>query len=464
MAYDKKPKRHKKYSVKEKSEIVKKFRENLDKIFEPKKSLDYVQMLVRSQIESKGYIDLKLSDHISPYLVGEALLSLNRNSSRGLDRIDIYYRIKQGIRVCRAIARRVQRKKYSPAPYKIIEILKDPDDPTNTRKIGIFSTTEKTIQYLLKSILEPIYEPEFLPNSFAYRPGKSPERALEYLSERLKAEDHRLCIKIDIKKYFDSIDHKPLLRILEEKVKSPEIISYVESFLKSSRLEKYHYIENSRGTPQGSVLGPLLSNIYLHEILDKLVIENFPHIEFVRFADDIVFFTKTREEADKLLFFVKSSLINYNLGISDKITKTIYDLEKEEVYFLGYKIYKDLNGIQISVNEMRIIERCEKYLNIFYLTITKYKDYSVIDLRKCNQEQITKIIRRTSIYHQIDRFIDSIQKYSNKTYDQSNILIEELEKVKLELKEILFNNITERKDIWNVIHYFENRIKKLVLI
>ncbi|PJZ23958.1 hypothetical protein CH352_00880 [Leptospira hartskeerlii] len=458
MANEIKQRKLKKYSIEEKTKIVTTFRDQIRNIYDPEKCIKSVQSIIKSLLSTQGYINLEISKFVSPYMIGEALIRLNRNSSRGLDEIDIYHRMKKGIRVCRAISKRVQNGKYSPSPYKIIEFVKDPSDPSRTRKIGIFSTTEKVIQTLLKCILEPIYEPEFLSNSFAYRPGKSPQKAFEWLSEGLKSGDYKYCIKIDIKKYFDSIDHEPLLRILEEKVKSPEILSYIEEFLKSSKLEKYQFIENSRGTPQGSVLGPLLSNIYLHEILDKPVKDNFPEILFVRFADDIIFFSKSKEETFKLLRFVTVNLKKYNLGISDKIRKLLFDLEKDEIHFLGYTISKTDKGIQITPNEMRIIERCEKYLNIFYETISTYKDDSVIDLREYKQEEIPVSVRNINIFYLIDRFKSSIQLYRNQYSDESNILTNKLEEVKLELKTLLFNNITDRKRIWDVIHYYENRM------
>ncbi|TGM97303.1 reverse transcriptase domain-containing protein [Leptospira dzoumogneensis] len=450
----------KKYTTSEKTKIAKTFRDQLKEIYDPEKCIKSLQNIIKSLLATQGYINLEISKFISPYMIGEALLLLNRKSSHGLDGIDIYHRMKRGIRVCKAISKRIRKGKYAHAPYKIIEFAKDLSDPSRTRKIGVFSTTEKVVQSLLKAILEPIYEPLFLPNSFAYRPGKSPYKALEYLSERLKSRDYRYCIKIDIKKYFDSIDHEPLLRILEEKVKSPEILSYVEAFLKSSKLEKNQFIENSRGTPQGSVLGPLLSNIYLHEILDKPVTVEFPEIQFVRFADDIVFFSTTKDEAFKLLRFVVGNLKKYNLGISDKIRKLLFDLDKDEIHFLGYTISKTDNGIKITPNEMRIIERCEKYLNIFYETISKYKDHSVIDLREYKQEDIPVTVRNVNIFFQIDRFKSAIQQYRNQITDESNILTNKLKDVLVELKQFLFSNITNRRRIWDVIHYYENRMYK----
>lgn len=93
----------------------------------------------------------------------------------------------------------------------------------------------------------------------------------------------------------------------------------------------------------------------------------------------------------------------------------------------------------------------------FYITISKYKDYSVIDLREYEPKEIPKTVREASIFYQIDRFYSSIQQYRNE-FDQSNMLTRELEKVKVELKEMLFRYITEKRNIWNVIHYFENRM------
>ncbi|MCG6192304.1 reverse transcriptase/maturase family protein [Leptospira sp. FAT2] len=450
-------KRCKEYTLKEKTEIVKKFREKLEEIKDTEKCLESIQELVVSQIQNQGFIDFNISDHVSPYVIGQALLKLNRKSVRGLDGVDIYNRLKQGVRVCKAISKRIEKGFYHPGAYKVVEFVKDPSEPSNLRRIGIFSTTEKVIQRLLKDILTPIYEPLFLSNSFAYRPAKSTFLATEYISKSLSLDKFRFCVKIDIKKYFDSIDHDNIVRILSEKVKSPEIIRYIEEYLKSSKLDRDEYIENSRGTPQGSVLGPELSNIYLHYVLDKPISEEYPEVDFVRFADDIVFFTKTKEDALKLHRFIISRLNEYKLDISNKIHQYLFDLDKEEVHFLGFTIKKENNTYRVIPNERRIIDKCQKFSNILYETLSKYGDLSVIDLREYKGQEIPKKILKVSIFKQIDKFKLSIQKYRSSTVEQSNI-ITEIKLVIGELKAHLFNYISDRSKIRSVLRYAENRL------
>ncbi|EQA45892.1 putative group II intron reverse transcriptase/maturase [Leptospira broomii serovar Hurstbridge str. 5399] len=451
----------KEFSQENKAKIVKRFREKLKEIEDSEKSLEYLHNFVIFQIQSQSYIDFNLSDQVSPYLIGQALLKLNRKSVRGLDGVDIYLRFKQGIRVCRAISRRIQRGLYSPSPYRIAEFVKDPSEPSNTRKIGIFSTTEKIIQRILVDILEPIYEPLFLPNSFAYRPGRSTYSAIEYLKETLISNEYRFCIKIDIKKYFDTIDHSYLSRMLNNTIRSQDIKQYIREFLKSSKLEKHQYVENSRGTPQGSILGPILSNIFLHHVLDKPVKSEYPNVEFIRYADDIVFFTKTNEEAKNLYNLILKQLYSYNLSISIKIQQYLFDLEIEEVHFLGFTFKKENGKIQISPNELRIIDKCQKYSNIFLRTLEKYGEYSVIDLREYIGQEIPKSILKASLFKQIDRFKNSLQQYRTATVDQSNILAE-IKLLLIELKDQLFRFNISRNRIRTVMRYSETRLLKTV--
>lgn len=132
-----------------------------------------------------------------------------------------------------------------------------------TRTLGIPSINDRLVQEVLKTIIEPIYESSFVENSFGFRPNRSCHTALKYINTRMK--DSIWIIEGDIKGYFDNIDHATLMAILKRRIKDPLILDIINKGLKCKIFEGNYSFPNELGTPQGGILSPLLSNIYLHE-------------------------------------------------------------------------------------------------------------------------------------------------------------------------------------------------------
>ena len=158
---------------------------------------------------------------------------------------------------------------YQPAPVRRIQIPKR-SNPKETRPLGIPTFTDKLVQEVLRMVLEAVYEPIFLNVSHGFRPKRSCHTALTMLKKDFNGS--RWFIEGDIRGCFDNIDHTVLIHLINEKIKDARIIKLIYKFLKAGYLEDWQYHKTYSGTPQGGILSPLLSNIYLHE-LDKYVMK-----------------------------------------------------------------------------------------------------------------------------------------------------------------------------------------------
>jgi group II intron reverse transcriptase/maturase len=136
------------------------------------------------------------------------------------------------------------------------------------RGLGIPTTEDKLVQIMLKKILENIYEANFLDSSYGYRPGKSCHQAVKALNKAVMYKSINYVVEVDIKKFFDNVQHKWLMRGLRERIADPNILWLVKRFLKAGIVEAGHYKDSKQGTPQGGIVSPLLANIYLHYVLD----------------------------------------------------------------------------------------------------------------------------------------------------------------------------------------------------
>jgi len=193
---------------------------------------------------------------------------------------------------------------------------------------------DRIVQTALKMVLEPIFENEFLPISYGFRPGRGCKDALREV-DRLLKEGYTWVVDADVKSYFDSIPHDLLMDRIREKVSDGKILNLIELFLKQEIMEDMKRWTPISGTPQGAVLSPLLSNVYLHQ-LDLTLHQN--GYKMIRYADDWVVLCRSMDEAKAVLSLMQLWIDQNGLQLSPEKTHIGNSLETGHGFeFLGYR-------------------------------------------------------------------------------------------------------------------------------
>ena len=210
---------------------------------------------------------------------------------------------------------------YYPKPVK--EVLRPKADGT-TRRLGVPTVCDRVAQMVIKQELESVVETEFSNNSFGYRPMRSAHEAVGQC--RLNCMKNNWVIDLDIKGFFDNIDHWLMMRAVKRFTRKKHILMYVERWLKAPVMKEDGRIEQKqgKGTPQGGVISPLLANIFLHLAFDKWLEEKYPGMSYERYADDIIVHCKTYSQACEMLKAIKRRLVQCKLDLHPEKTKIVY--------------------------------------------------------------------------------------------------------------------------------------------
>jgi RNA-directed DNA polymerase len=281
----------------------------------------------------KGGVWFSLIDKVfRPGTLYAAWVTVRRNGgSAGTDHQSIQAFERDLIGEIACLSDELRMGTYRPQPIRRVYI--DKPGSKERRPLGIPCVRDRVVQAALRLVIEPIFEREFVAHSYGFRPGRGCKDALREVERLLKAGFTHV-VDADLKAYFDSIPHSPLLVDIGRYIADGRVMELIEAFLKQDILEEMKLWSPEKGSPQGAVISPLLSNLYLHPIDVAMAEAGF---EMIRYADDFVVLCHSEDEAHTALALVRQLARDRELTLHPEKTRLVDVCAPGEGFdFLGY--------------------------------------------------------------------------------------------------------------------------------
>lgn len=265
-----------------------------------------------------------LLHHVTPALLRESFYALKRKAAPGVDGVT-WEEYATGLEDrLEDLHGRVHRGAYRAQPSKRRWI---PKANGKQRPLGIAALEDKIVQQAVVTVLNVIYEEDFRGFSYGFRPGRSQHMALDALYVAIKRKRVNWILDLDLKSFFDNIPRDKLVQLVENRIADPRILRLIQKWLTAGVMEDGVWSETEAGTPQGAVISPLLSNVYLHYVLDQWTDQwrqaARGEITIVRYADDAILGFEHQDEAERYLRELKAHLSEYGLELNEDKTRLI---------------------------------------------------------------------------------------------------------------------------------------------
>ena len=266
-----------------------------------------------------------LLHHVTVDLLRDSYHSLKKRAAPGVDGVTWEEYGQDREARLRNLHGRIHRGAYRAKPSRRVWILKDDG---RQRPLGIAALEDKVLQHAVGTVLNQIWEEDFLGFSYGFRPGRSQHDALDALYVGITRKKVSWVLDLDIRAFFDQIEHSWMIKFVEHRIGDRRIVRLIQKWLKAGVMEQGRWDETKEGTPQGAVISPLLANLYLHYVLD-LWVDQWRRKEatggmiIVRYADDAVLGFQHQKEAERFLVQLRERLGKFGLELHPEKTRLI---------------------------------------------------------------------------------------------------------------------------------------------
>jgi RNA-directed DNA polymerase len=289
---------------------------------------DVFTKLQRVEVLAKQDAKIKftsLAHLMTPELLQNALKRLNKHGAPGVDGVTVQEFAHKAKANTDALHLELKEMKYRASNVRRVQI---PKSNGKLRPLGIPTVRDRVVQLAMATVLQAVYEPSFLDVSYGFRPGRSAHDAIEAVKMAVDRTPINWIVDVDIKAYFDHVNHKWMIKFLEHRIADRTMLRLVSKCLNAGVMDNGVVTRSDEGTPQGGPISPLLANIYLHYVLDlwfekRYKPQRLGQCFMVRYADDFVVGFEREDEAKQFLLDLEQRLAEFGLEIATEKTQII---------------------------------------------------------------------------------------------------------------------------------------------